>query len=1079
MSGANTPLGLQADIRRWPHAVFVSYSSENKAIAEALCTSFEASDIRCWIAPRDVQGGRPYSGQITQAIREARILLLILTQASNRSKHVLREVERAAHCQNHLLTFRVEPITPTDDLAYFLGADQWVDGFQPLPPSQHFSTLIQHTRALLKASLTQPENEEKTEATSETFAHFRILRHADGSLYRLGKGGMGVTYKAVDTVLNRPVALKVIASELLQSQQAKHRFLREAQAAALIHHPHVATIFQFGEEQDAYFYVMEFVEGEDLERYIARQGPASPATTLRVALQVAQALEAAQARQLIHRDIKPSNIMAISNRSGSLDVKLIDFGLAKGAGAESLDAAKITRTQDFVGSPAFASPEQCESKKLDVRSDIYSLGVTLWYLLTGKRPFSGSVGEVMVAQMIKPPPFDELAQVPEPVISLLRQMLEKSPSNRFQNPEELQEAIEAAATRLSGEFRAVPERIITELTPDENLLSPAAQQNEDLEPIARSTLASPLFDNYLAVQTGAFLANRYRLVSEEREGNGGRLFRAIDEREPNNQSSEVGVKLLHPGIGREPALLDLIENELGVIRQAPHAHLLRYYRLERPSQGPCILREWVNGFAVYELLRWRHTLKPTELGPLLDPLAETLDFVAGQGLGLVDVSVRKLLVVCPVDSEGFEALAKGDAQGWSRCVLKLNPLSVAPLLFQSRNGWDRQTMVPATRVLSMTQAEAGLKGTKAVHLYGRLVYELLSGRAPARRSDAQAYIPLAVLDQASNEILRDACVSRGGRYRTCQEFWSALSESIATPVRRSSKPGSAPAEAPVARVPRSPLRLGPPKLIVLLGMMALVILIVALWIGGVSRFFGPGHTTVVTPAPSVPMVTPIPIASETPAAPVAVATPTAAQTILPPSPVVIASPAPSPSAVVTPPAPVARSTADLSPVSTPSPAVVTTQKATPVATPQQKLPAAIPAPNLTTPERNAREATERPATGTFDGQWSVTLYTSDYKDPVTGALAKGYTITFPATIKDGVVHAEYNIHGHFEISGTIKPDGNALLHLAGTTGPQQYTMNNARPGTPYSYDIATHFEGSRGTGKRVGPRTGVFEFAKK
>jgi serine/threonine protein kinase len=1079
MSGANTPSARPPDLGRRPHAVFISYASENQVIAEAICASFEAGDVRCWIAPRDVQGGRPYSGQITQAIREARVLLLVLTQASNRSKHVLREVERAAHCQNHLLTFRVEPIAPADDLAYFLGADQWVDGFRPLPPSQHFPILLQHARALLKDSPRQPEAEETETATLETFAHFRILRHPDGSLFRLGKGGMGVTYKAIDTVLNRPVALKVIAGQLLQSRQAKHRFLREAQAAALIHHPHVATIFQFGEEQDAYFYVMEFVEGEDLERYIARQGPVSPATTLRVALQIAQALEAAQARQLIHRDIKPSNVMAIVNRSGTLDVKLIDFGLAKGAGAETLDAAKITRTQDFVGSPAFASPEQCESKKLDVRSDIYSLGVTLWYLLTAKRPFSGSVGEVMVAQMIKPPPFDQLTQVPEPVISVLRRMLEKSPNDRFQTPAELQEAVETAATRLSAEFGAVPERILTEPAPGEKVASPSEEQKEDLEPIAQATLNSPLFDNYLAVQTGTLLADRYRLMSEEREGNGGRLFRATDEQNPTNQPAEVGIKLLHPGIAAVPALLDLLENELGVIRQAAHPHLIRYYRLERPSQGACIVREWVHGFSLYDLLRCRHALNPVETRALLDPLAEALDFVAGQGLGLVDVSVRKILVACPAGLQGFETLAKGDAEGLSQCLLKLNPLSVAPLLFRSRNGWDRQTIVPASRVLSMTQAEAGIQGTKAVRLYARLVYELLGGRAPARRIDAQTYTPLPVLDQSSNEILQHACVSGEGKFRTCQEFWSALNDSIATPARLSSNVGSASAEPPAARLPAAPVAAPRPKRRLLVATIVGAFFIVALGIAGAIRFLGPGTTTRETQASSVPMLTPSPIAPETP--PVALATPTPAPTTPAPSPVAVATPTATAIVAATPMPSVAITTLTPSLASTPSPAVVTTPKLTPtpVTTPSRELAVVAPTSALITPSRPVSHPTEQPATGKFDGLWSVTLETHDYKDPVTGAVAKGYHIYFAATIKNGVLHAEYNVNSHFEISGKIDPDGNANLHLAGTTGPQQYSMNNVQPGTPYGYDIAAQFKGNRGTGKRIGPRVGIFDFIKK
>jgi predicted Ser/Thr protein kinase len=361
------------------HAVFISYSSEDKAEADAVCAALEAENIGCWMAPRDVQGWP----------------IPLRTDHTGDPRSSDPALDSQSGC---------EPIAPSDDLAYFLGADQRVDGFQPLPPSQHFPVLIRHTRRLLQSASTESGGEEESDAAApEIFAHFRILRRPDNSLFRLGKGGMGVTYKAIDTVLNRPVALKVITGEFLRSQQARYRFLREAQAAALIHHPNVATIFHFGEEGDTYFYAMEFVEGEDLEHYVERRGPLAPVTALEVVLQVARALEAAHVRQLIHRDIKPGNIMAVANRTGSLDVKLIDFGLAKGAGSETLDAARITRTQDFVGSPAFASPEQCETKKLGIRSDIYSLGITLWYLLSGKRPFSGSVGEVMIAQVIKPP----------------------------------------------------------------------------------------------------------------------------------------------------------------------------------------------------------------------------------------------------------------------------------------------------------------------------------------------------------------------------------------------------------------------------------------------------------------------------------------------------------------------------------------------------------------------------------------------------------------------------------------------------------------------------------------------------
>ncbi len=749
------------------HSVFLSHSSQDAAIAQAVCAYLESAGIKCWLAPRDVMAGRPYGGQITEAIRSAQVFLLVLGKESNRSKQVLREVERAVHCQIHLLTFRIEKVEPNDDLAYFLGVDHWLDAV-PGPPDVYHPALFRQTLALLQPS-SNPNEDIEADAAPETFAHFRILRKPDGSLERLGKGGMGVTWKAVDIHLDRPVALKVIGADLLSSVSARQRFLREAQAAAKIHHPHVATVYQFGQEGDAYFYAMQFVEGEDLERYVARHGPLSPALALRVALQAAQALEAAQLYHLVHRDIKPANLMATINRDGNIDIKLIDFGLAKGISNKDLDLTKITRSQDFVGSPAFASPEQCEMGELDTRSDIYSLGVTLWYLLSGKRPFSGTVGQVLIAHAVKPPPFDQLNSVPEPVIALLQRMLAKNPEERPQNPQQLQAEMEAVAARLAAEFGTVSERISGEAMP-------AAMMN--VEPGRTPPIPSPLFDPYLKIETGGLIAGRYLLVEEEREGIGGRLFLAEDRNAGRAEPSQVALKILHPGLSGDSVLLDLLGNELGVIKNAPHPSVIRYFSLERNQENPFLVREWVHGFLLYDLLRWRGSLAATELKGLLGPLAASVDFVSQNGFGLVEVSTRKILVTCPLELHPgrFAELGRKDVREWAGCELKLNPLSLAPLLYRYRVNRPQQTLVPTSQVLSLTQAEAGIQGTKAVRLFGRLVYQLLSGHPPTAQADRGQYTPLPELNEAGNVTLRRALVvtKEPVAYKTCTDFWTAL-----------------------------------------------------------------------------------------------------------------------------------------------------------------------------------------------------------------------------------------------------------------------------------------------------------------
>ena len=163
---------------------------------------------------------------------------------------------------------------------------------------------------------------------SHRFEHYELITDKDGKPVELGRGAMGITFKAYDTNLRFPVALKVINSAYLESDTARQRFLREARAAAALRPPNVASVFNLGTDQGSYFYVMEFIDGETVEALVKRKGALEPAEALNIALQVARALAVAAKQQLVHRDLKPSNLMLVDQEGETL-VKVIDFGLAK------------------------------------------------------------------------------------------------------------------------------------------------------------------------------------------------------------------------------------------------------------------------------------------------------------------------------------------------------------------------------------------------------------------------------------------------------------------------------------------------------------------------------------------------------------------------------------------------------------------------------------------------------------------------------------------------------------------------------------------------------------------------------
>jgi serine/threonine protein kinase/Tfp pilus assembly protein PilF len=268
---------------------------------------------------------------------------------------------------------------------------------------------------------------------------------------------MAITYRARDTVLNSLVALKVIDRKVAQNPGARSRFLREARAAANIRHPNVARVTYYGEQDGECFYAMELVEGETLEARVRRDGPMPLAVALDVIEQAGRALAAAAACGVVHRDIKPSNVMFESDPSGALRVKLIDYGVAKVMGPQTQSGAEQTHA-GFIGTPAFASPEQFAGAgqlPVDTRSDIYSLGVTLWYLLTGRAPFVGRTIEEIRARQTNELPLEQLKglHLPGKVVALLKSMLATDPNHRPQSARDLLLAVHSCYDRFNPEAR--------------------------------------------------------------------------------------------------------------------------------------------------------------------------------------------------------------------------------------------------------------------------------------------------------------------------------------------------------------------------------------------------------------------------------------------------------------------------------------------------------------------------------------------------------------------------------------------------------------------------------------------------
>lgn len=598
-------------------------------------------------------------------------MVLVFSGHTNSSRHVNNEIERAVSHRVPIMLFRIEKVQPSENLELFLSGCHWLDAYTP-PIEQKTRQLVSVVRPLLGSEEAGTATEfpvvpvapavaesPQTPAPGDfSYHHFVVLHREDGSFWELGRGAMGVTYKAIDSRLRRTVALKVVSHDLLATGSAREKFLLEAQATAALQHPNIASIYYFGEQDNACFYAMEFLDGCTLEELVRSHGPLTPEDALSVAAQTAAALGAAHESGMIHRDIKPTNIMVLRKPDGTLSVRVIDFGLAAAVGGDHANA------ENFEGTPLYASPEQLDQCALDARSDIYSLGATLYFALAGRPPFEGTVAQIASRQIMQPFPAEHLGETPVEVVNLVTHLMHRDPGHRPQN---------------GGEARSEIERILRDY-------QMAGQQT--------------------AVE---WMAGRFSSINRVGPIEGGSLYRVA----PPMGEGELAVMCFDTS-AHGLAVADRVNEMAPRIGALTAAAARRVFEMAEVKDGMVLVTEWLSGTRLLSVLRVRRTLPPDEAALVLGPLAAALDEAAAAGLPLPQLGLREILLQ-PVQKPETRL------DDWAGLRPVIDFLPVGEAIEADVN----TTIVSTSALAQITSYEASTRSPAA--LIASLAYEILGG----------------------------------------------------------------------------------------------------------------------------------------------------------------------------------------------------------------------------------------------------------------------------------------------------------------------------------------------------------------
>ncbi len=570
------------------------------------------------------------------------------------------------------------------------------------------------------------------------YGNFEVLARPDGAAELLGGGSFGKTYKARHVFLDQIVALKVISEKFAEDKNAKERFLREARVVHGLRHPNIAQVIDFGEANNTLYYAMEYCEGGSLEELVKRTGPLDPATVLLLAQQLAEALECSHRRGFIHRDVKPANVM-LADKSDALVLKLVDFGLVKPLVQDNERMASLTLDGQNFFTPLFASPEQVMEEELDARSDLFSLGMTLWFLLKGASPETGSTAVIM-AKRLSVDSYDAQlpAALPAKLAFVLQKLLEKDKANRFASATDVLSAI------LSDD--PVP---MVQIPANQAAIT-APEDTGESDPGA--TLA------FEASPPSNRLADKYQMVEKAGRSSLGNTYRAV--RVADNLP--LSVTVLDDVLREDPERMEKLRQAVAQVVPAVHESISQVYGLEEFDDAEVLVREWSGGVSLQSIVKSRGSIPFAEAVLPLRLIAAGVDFATAAGLSGIRLAPDEIYLQPADGSAEFPdsaALLTTNLRQWPPFRVRLTPI-----LLEDEAAQD----------ISMTLSAQSI-GSPRVE-FGSLLYRLVAGMQVkfAARVNRGSYIRTSGLSEEGNWILSGCIVDEGGAGEGCVGVVHAL-----------------------------------------------------------------------------------------------------------------------------------------------------------------------------------------------------------------------------------------------------------------------------------------------------------------